>query len=123
MGLLQERGAQIAQGAGCVAEAAGGLLERGVVDEERAQGFVAAVGAVFGGDEALGGVLHVFMHISMNVTHYLISNQRLAAKGRWGSGSGMPWRAHGCLPANGRQSPASFRTLRITGSNAGARLV
>ena len=125
VGLLQERGAQIAQGAGCVAKAAGGLLERGVVDEERAQGFVAAVGAVFGGVEALGGVLHVFMHISMNVPHYLISNQRLAAKGRWGSGpgmsarpAGMPWRAHGCLPANGRQSPASFRTLRITGFNA-----
>ncbi len=125
VGLLQERGAQIAQGAGCVAKAAGGLLEQGVVDEERAQGFVAAVGAVFGGVEALGGVLHVFMHISMNVPHYLISNQRLAAKGRWGSGpgmsarpAGMPWRAHGCLPANGRQSPASFRTLRITGFNA-----
>ena len=31
VGLLQERGAQIAQGAGCVAKAAGGLLERGVV--------------------------------------------------------------------------------------------
>ncbi len=130
VGLLQERGAQIAQGAGCVAKAAGGLLERGVVDEERAQGFVAAVGAVFGGVEALGGVLHVFMHISMNVPHYLISNQRLAVKGRWGSGSGMPvrpagmpWRARGCLPANGWQSSAACRTLRITGFNARACLV
>ncbi len=123
-------GREIAQGAGCVAKAAGGLLERGVVDEERAQGFVAAVGAVFGGVEALGGVLHVFMHISMNVPHYLISNQRLAAKGRWDSGSGMPvrpvgmpWRARGCLPANGRQSPAACRTLRITSLNARACLV
>ena len=82
MGLLQERGAQVAQGAGRVAEAAGGLLERDIVDEERAQGFVSAVGAVFRGEEAPGGVLHVFMHVSMSAPHYVTYNQRRAAKGR-----------------------------------------
>ncbi len=59
VGVLEEGGAEVAQGARGVAEAAGGLGEGGALDEEAAQGFVAAVGGIGGDEEVLSGVLHV----------------------------------------------------------------
>ena len=64
-GLLEEFGAQVAQGPGGIAESARGLVDGELVDEQRPQGLVAPVRGVFGGEEALGGVLHVYLPLSV----------------------------------------------------------
>ncbi len=58
VGVLAEVGEDVAEGAGGVAEAAGGHGEREVLDAEGAQGFVAALVGVGGDEEAIGEVLH-----------------------------------------------------------------
>ncbi len=58
VGVLAEVGEDVAEGAGGVAEAAGGHGEREALDAEGAQGFVAALVGVGGDEEAIGEVLH-----------------------------------------------------------------
>ena len=58
VGMGQEVGAEVAQGAGSVAEAAGGLGGGAVLDEAGAQGFVAAHGRGGGFEEDIAGVCH-----------------------------------------------------------------
>ena len=58
LGMAAEVGEQVTQGAGGVAEALGGFGERELVDEEGAEGFVAAVIGVGGLQEADGEVVH-----------------------------------------------------------------
>jgi len=55
-GILAEVMGQNAEAARGVAETAGGLLGRELVDEVGAQGFVLAVSSVGGLEEGLGGV-------------------------------------------------------------------
>ena len=59
--MLAEVGEEIAERAGGVAEAIGGEGERELVDEEGAQGLVAAVVGKGGAEEAVGEVGHDYI--------------------------------------------------------------
>ena len=58
VGVAQEVGAEVAEGAVGIAEAGGGLGERAALDEAGAEGFVAAVSRGGGLEEAVGGISH-----------------------------------------------------------------
>ena len=75
MGIAEKGGAEVAQRAGGVAEAHGGLPEGGLIDKEGAQGLVAAMVGVGGIEEKAPGLIHI--HAAMitnpprNVPHRL----------------------------------------------------
>ena len=58
VGVAQEVGAEVAEGAVGIAEAGGGLGEGAALDEAGAEGFVAAVSRGGGLEEAVGGISH-----------------------------------------------------------------
>ena len=66
-GVAEEGGAEVAQRAGGIAEALGGLGEGGLVEEEGAQGLVAAMVGVGGMAEIAPGLIHI--HAAMITTY------------------------------------------------------